>query len=189
MFTQNGINAFVSALNSLEAVSQHFKDMTGTINNLTYKSAYTGSLLNQIFNVKNVKLENTTASNAAFIFGTGTANASKNDICLAVDPTQAVSENNASTRIDNNADFVIQGASSNCAANQDNASFTKSQVWQYNGADLSAGNEIVITEIALVNVFTSSPYPKIMIAREKLETPIIVNTNGQTFTIAMTIGG
>ena len=129
----------------------------------TASSAYAGKILNHIANSTAVKVGSVT--NSGFAIGSGTTAETFDDYALAnpIDDTN----------------FSVVAASR--GKNSSDQSVILQQIWQYNGT-----SEIQINEIGLFADCFGGIVA--MFDRTVLDSPITVN-NGDTFTIALTIGG
>lgn len=135
-----------------------------------YQSTFDGAFRKTSLNWT-TKLGNGGNNNATFVFGTDDTPATPDDYFI-------------NSRIDNNEAFSIISGGYICPADQawNNQKCILSQIWQY------TGNEpVTIKEIGYCVDNSTAEY-RIMYDRTVLDSPITVN-NGDTFTIALTIGG
>lgn len=151
--------------NFANAVASTFNSMS------TYKTTITNSRVSNSYNLKSFfnnnlntqKLDNLSSGYYTFGFGTDDTPATFEDYCLL-------------NRVDDNASFSI--LSPNVTTDGNNTII--SQVWSYSGSA-----EITINEIGLFG----NNGGKVMFDRTVLESPITVDSEHNTFTIALTIGG
>ena len=147
-------------LYAMSNVSMPMTDWDGTTANKS------GSILYLYGNFGKYNFDNLASGNTCFVFGTGGNAASLTDHQLT-------------SRVDGNGDFTQVSARKESQASTRKLIFTS--VWEYTGSDT-----ITINEIGLVNNNSGS---KIMFDRTVLKTPITVDSEHNTFTIALTIGG
>jgi hypothetical protein len=164
-FNDNYIKLMVSTIGQMATAITR---LDGTTQNITFS----GSSLSVYFTPSSVK-EGTLSSRAGtFIIG---------DSNTAFDKSQY----NLISRIDDTDFLIIRYSKSNTSLQ---STVAIQQVWQYNGADLADGEEIVIREVGYV-CFENAGGSKFMVNREVLDTPITVKHNGDAFTLEMAIGG
>jgi hypothetical protein len=175
MLNRNFANVVVGALSSTQStgVGDNQCPLTNTSGtSYTSESSSLGPAGKILYSISNIGTSFISVSNnykSSFSIGSGETAESINDYALA----NPISE----------TDFSIQTGSSTKISSNSQRLLT--QVWQYNGS-----SEITIKEVGLfVRVWRSSSEAEItMFDRTVLESPITVN-NGDTFTIALTIGG
>lgn len=167
MLNKNFIN-IISSIVSNDSVAK-VKQYNGTVENQYITGTNALALLRAFTTTKRSA---SSSRISGFTIGSGTTSATLNDYALETD----IDETNFSIMSSN----IIPSIDYNSTPSS--ATFT--QVWKYNGE-----TEITINEIAFwANYYWNSASRIFIIDRTVLDSPITVN-NGDTFTIAMTIGG
>ena len=164
MLNNNFKNWLVGQLNQ-SIVAQTLIKIDGTTN-----SAVQPQFLS-VFKAKTAKINNLSSYGFTFALGSGTTPATKNDYFVE-------------TQIDNDEHFSIAAASIVNNANQ--GKVICQQVWNYSNPE-NPTEEVTINEIGFCVCFDTAAL-RFMMARDVLESPITVK-DGDTFSVAMTIGG
>lgn len=118
-----------------------------------------------------------------FAFGNGTADESKEDICLAVNPKQPVSADNASTMLDDTKFSRVNKQTT--LPSTTNNTFSQMYEYVYTGT-----TPITITEYGWFSKsYSAGNQGMMLIAREKLATPIeLSGTGSEHFTVTLNLG-